>query len=418
MTATISLPARTSRPTPRLAISVSHLSKEYRVVNRGDRSSTAAEAALGRLRQPRRRRANRRLLALDDVSFDVPWGEILGIVGRNGAGKSTLLKILTRITAPTSGRACLAGRVGSLLEIGTGFHPELTGRENVFLNGTLLGMKKKEIQRRFDEIVAFAGVEEFLDTQVKRFSTGMYVRLAFGVAAHLDSEILVVDEVLAVGDADFQSKCLRKLREVANSGRTVLLVSHQLQTVATLATAGLYLEAGQVRYSGGIEAALNAYKQSFELSSDPDVTCASLRPGTGELRFDVVNSAQRVYEPQEEKTIEFQVASGSVPHGPLHLACQVLDSDRNVVAQCDSRLTGVRLEDGSARSGQIRIRGPWLKPGRYSVDMFLSSYAEIADYWENACRFEVVSTLPYPGTAPDWAIARAPVLTDFACELA
>ena len=220
------------------SIAVSGVSKTYRLYTREDQPTTAAEAVIKKMRQPKAKKVLEHFEALHDVSFEVSWGEVVGIIGRNGAGKSTLLKIINRITAPTTGRIELGGRVGSLLEVGTGFHPELTGRENVYLNGTLLGMRRKEIKERFDAIVDFAGTEKFLDTQVKRYSTGMYIRLAFAVAAHLDSEILVVDEVLAVGDSDFQAKCLRKMREVARDGRTVLLVSHQLQTVSDLCTLG------------------------------------------------------------------------------------------------------------------------------------------------------------------------------------
>src|SRR5687767_12722649 len=185
--------------------------------------------------------------ALRDVSFDVGSGEVLGIIGRNGAGKSTLLKILSRITEPTEGRVTLNGRVASLLEVGTGFHPELTGRENIFLNGAILGMGRAEIIRRFDEIVAFAEVEKFLDTPVKRYSSGMYMRLAFAVAAHLEPEILIVDEVLAVGDAQFQKKCLGRMKEVATGGRTVLFVSHNMNAVENLCTTALYLQNGLVK---------------------------------------------------------------------------------------------------------------------------------------------------------------------------
>src|SRR5438309_4469643 len=185
--------------------------------------------------------------ALKNISFDVKQGEVVGIIGRNGAGKSTLLKILNRITEPTSGGADIYGRVGALLEVGTGFHPELTGRENVFLNGAILGMSRAEIRKKFDEIVAFAEIEQFLDTPVKRYSSGMYVRLAFAVAAHLDPEILLVDEVLAVGDAEFQKKCLGKIEEVAQGGRTVLFVSHNLNAVEQLCHAALLLEGGRVQ---------------------------------------------------------------------------------------------------------------------------------------------------------------------------
>ena len=200
--------------------------------------------------------------ALKDVSFTVEQGEVIGIIGRNGAGKSTLLKILSRITEPTNGRVRLRGRVASLLEVGTGFHPELTGRENIFLNGAILGMGRAEIQHKFDEIVAFAEVEKFLDTPVKRYSSGMYVRLAFGVAAHLEPEVLVVDEVLAVGDAEFQKKCLGKMGDMSKGGRTVLFVSHNLAAVKSLTTRGIVLREGKMAFAGQTEAAIINYLQS------------------------------------------------------------------------------------------------------------------------------------------------------------
>ncbi|MCX6935859.1 MAG: polysaccharide ABC transporter ATP-binding protein [Verrucomicrobia bacterium] len=201
--------------------------------------------------------------ALKDVSFEVKRGEVVGIIGRNGAGKSTLLKILSRITEPTEGRVTLRGRVASLLEVGTGFHPELTGRENIFLNGAILGMTKVEIKKKFDEIVAFAEVDRFLDTPVKRYSSGMYVRLAFAVAAHLEPEILVVDEVLAVGDAEFQKKCLGKMQDVATGGRTVLFVSHNMHAVRRLCSTGIFLQEGRLIEQGGIESIVRLYENSF-----------------------------------------------------------------------------------------------------------------------------------------------------------
>ncbi len=200
--------------------------------------------------------------ALRDVSFEIKRGEMVGIIGRNGAGKSTLLKILSRITEPTTGRIALRGRVASLLEVGTGFHPELTGRENIFLNGAILGMHRHEIKAKFDEIVAFAEVEKFLDTPVKRYSSGMYVRLAFAVAAHLEPEILIVDEVLAVGDAEFQQKCLGKMSEVAHDGRTVLFVSHSMQAISTLTRRCLLLNKGACQFDGPTAAATAAYLKS------------------------------------------------------------------------------------------------------------------------------------------------------------
>ena len=200
--------------------------------------------------------------ALRDVSFDVGAGEVVGIIGRNGAGKSTLLKILSRITEPTTGRVTLQGRVASLLEVGTGFHPELTGRENIFLNGAILGMTRQEIRRNFDAIVAFAEVERFLDTPVKRYSSGMYVRLAFAVAAHLEPDIFVIDEVLAVGDAEFQKKCLGKMHEVSRGGRTVLFVSHNMAAVQALCSRAVWLERGSVAATGPTADVVASYLQA------------------------------------------------------------------------------------------------------------------------------------------------------------
>jgi len=238
-------------------IQVRGLSKRYEVA--GERAGLLSEAIVRRLRHPLRDRKES-FWALQDVNLEVGSGEVLGIIGRNGAGKSTLLKVMSRITEPTSGEVELRGRLGSLLEVGTGFHPELTGRENVFLNGAILGMRKPEIQGQFDEIVDFAGIDRFLDTPVKRYSSGMYVRLAFAVAAHLSSEILVVDEVLAVGDIEFQKKCLGKMHSVASrAGRTVVFVSHNMNAVRDLCTRGVVLDAGRVVHDGDTVDALHCY---------------------------------------------------------------------------------------------------------------------------------------------------------------
>src|ERR1700754_4360732 len=245
-------------------IKVQNLSKQYFLGGPVAPYSTIRETIVDLARKPfRALRANGgapNLWALKAVSFEVGRGEVVGIIGRNGAGKSTLLKILSRITEPTEGCVRLRGRVASLLEVGTGFHPELTGRENVYLNGSILGMKKAEIDRKFDEIVAFAEIEKFLDTPVKHYSSGMYVRLAFAVAAHLEPEILIIDEVLAVGDAEFQKKCLGKMDEVSrNQGRTILFVSHNMEAVFRLCTHGILLESGRVRNIGDAKAVVPAY---------------------------------------------------------------------------------------------------------------------------------------------------------------
>lgn len=223
--------------------------------------------------------------ALKDVSFEIKQGEVVGFIGRNGAGKSTLLKILSRIVEPTSGEITITGRVASLLEVGTGFHPELTGRENIYLNGAILGMSKVEIKKKFDEIAAFSEVEKFLDTPVKRYSSGMYVRLAFAVAAHLEPEILIVDEVLAVGDAAFQKKCLGKMDDVAKAGRTVLFVSHNMGVVQTLCSRGILLQGGTVLGDGSAIAAVTTYLKILEQMSSQNLLERTDRSGKGQVRL-------------------------------------------------------------------------------------------------------------------------------------
>jgi lipopolysaccharide transport system ATP-binding protein len=242
------------------SIVVEHLAKRYLIGGAkelGYKTLRDSLAALVRGRNPASARET--IWALHDVSFAAEQGEVIGIIGRNGAGKSTLLKILSRITEPTTGRALLYGRVGSLLEVGTGFHPELTGRENIFLNGAILGMRRAEIARKLDEIVAFAEIHQFLDTPVKRYSSGMYVRLAFAVAAHLETDVLIVDEVLAVGDARFQRKCLDKMEDVGRHGRTVLFVSHNLSAVTRLCSRAVLLDRGRVAESGGASEVVRKY---------------------------------------------------------------------------------------------------------------------------------------------------------------
>ena len=244
-----------------IAIRVTGLSKRYRIGLQKVRYRTLRESISEKFSRIARKEKTKKSFfwALKDIDFEVKKGESLGIIGRNGAGKSTLLKILSRITKPTKGRAVLDGRVGSLLEVGTGFHPELTGRENIYLNGAILGMRRTEIERKFDEIVAFSEIEQFLDTPVKRYSSGMYVRLAFAVAAHLEPEILMVDEVLAVGDAEFQKKCLGKMGDVAKTGRTVLFVSHNMTAIKSLCSKALLLKSGMIEKEGFTSEVVDEY---------------------------------------------------------------------------------------------------------------------------------------------------------------
>jgi lipopolysaccharide transport system ATP-binding protein len=274
-----------------LAISVRNLGKRYRIGHRQQRHETFTAALSAAIASPfRRLRRIRRSIpaeeifwALRGISFELNRGDVLGVIGRNGAGKSTLLKLLSRITEPTEGRMEIHGRLGSLLEVGTGFHPELTGRENIYLNGTILGMKRQEVRSKFDEIVAFSGIETFLDTPVKRYSSGMYVRLAFAVAAHLEPEILVVDEVLAVGDLEFQKKCLGKMSQVAGEGRTVLFVSHSMAAVKSLCTQAILLHEGTVFQRGDVESTVGAYLNlNSPLQEDGLISETANRIGTGD----------------------------------------------------------------------------------------------------------------------------------------
>ncbi|XZE54249.1 ABC transporter ATP-binding protein [Planctomycetaceae bacterium SH139] len=260
---------------PRPVISVENLSKAYRIGAKEEVPDTLMGSLSSVLRSPLKNFSNLKKLsairegnededvlwALRDVSFEVKEGEVLGVIGRNGAGKSTLLKILSRITEPTSGRVVIHGRVSSLLEVGTGFHPELSGRDNIYMNGTILGMTKREIDRKFDEIVDFSGVEKFLDTPTKRYSSGMQVRLAFAVAAHLEPEILVIDEVLAVGDAEFQKRCLGKMKDVAQDGRTVLFVSHNMGAVESLCSRAIEIQHGKLVFNASVDEAIEHYHE-------------------------------------------------------------------------------------------------------------------------------------------------------------
>jgi lipopolysaccharide transport system ATP-binding protein len=267
-------------------IKVENISKQYRLGQVGTgtishdlnrwwhqiRGKEDPYLTIGETNDRTKKSDNEYVWALQDINFKVEQGEVLGIIGRNGAGKSTLFKILSRTSAPTTGRIKIKGRVASLLEVGTGFHPDLSGRENVFLNGAILGMSKQEITRRFDEIVNFSGVERYIDTPVKRYSSGMYVRLAFGVAAHLESEILIVDEVLAVGDAEFQKKCLGKMKDVSvNEGRTVLFVSHNLLAVKSLCKTGLWMEKGLSKKAGLVDQVIDDYMQKDQATKSSDV---------------------------------------------------------------------------------------------------------------------------------------------------
>ena len=362
-----------------LAIRVEHLGKQYALGNEQANYPTFREALVSTVRKPLqwikgdRSIRKEKIWALDDVSFEVMHGEAVGIIGRNGAGKSTLLKILSRITNPTCGRVDIYGRVGSLLEVGTGFHPELSGRENIYLNGAILGMSRIEIIHKFESIVAFSGIEKFLDTPVKHYSSGMYVRLAFAVAAHLEPEILVVDEVLAVGDAEFQKKCMGKMGEVSKEGRTVLFVSHQLDMIRSLCSRCILLNNGQLIAQGPVETVVDVYTQNNMFHEQ---RTEFLIDQQDESSMKVVSG--RVVDDYGEKTDSFDVFSRItlefeyILTKPLEGAVVNFELKRNgsVLFQSfdtdeDPALMNTRLP-GRYKS-IIHIPSPLLKPGNYSV---------------------------------------------------
>jgi lipopolysaccharide transport system ATP-binding protein len=334
--------------------------------------------------------------ALRDVSFKVKQGEVLGIIGRNGAGKSTLLKILSRITEPTEGRISLRGRVSSLLEVGTGFHPELTGRENIFLNGAILGMTQREIRKKFDEIVAFAEVEKFLDTPVKHYSSGMYVRLAFAVAAHLEPEILIVDEVLAVGDTQFQKKCLGKMDEVSrNHGRAVLFVSHKIEAILKLCTHGILLEAGRVANRGDIQGVVQTYLSSQLIASGAVDLSDRPRPTycTGMARVVRISTSEKEswsfpFGRQLSVDVSIDVPS-SVNEVTITIA--IFSAGDFEVATWSNKCASSRLE---VRHGvnRFRIAFPTLRllPGQYSLGISVRDGRGGEDYVHEAASFEIV----------------------------
>ena len=336
--------------------------------------------------------------ALRDVSFEVKRGGVLGIIGKNGAGKSTLLKVLSRITEPDRGRAILRGQVASLLEVGTGFHPELTGRENIFLNGGILGMKKAEIKRKFDEIVAFSEVEQFLDTPVKRYSSGMYVRLAFAVAAHLEPEILIVDEVLAVGDVSFQKKCLGKMQDVAQHGRTILFVSHNMAAVESMCDSALLLIEGRCVAQGDTSVVVQKYLRDLNSASTTPLDQRADRAGSGDIRFcslsldDPHGSSVSAFQCGAEATLNFVVENltDRKVRG-FRLGLNIDSEIGQRVAYLDTMLVGANISDIAPGRWNVRVVIPKipLTPGRYRLTIYATINGIIADWIKNAAIFDV-----------------------------
>jgi lipopolysaccharide transport system ATP-binding protein len=380
-------------------ISVERVSKRYLIGHQlvdttlRDRFSRGLRSATGWLRPGNRSvtRSTEEFWALRDVSFEVPRGQVLGIVGRNGAGKSTLLKILSRITDPTSGKIRMRGRVASLLEVGTGFHPELTGRENVFLNGAILGMSRAEIFRKFDEIVAFSEVERFLDTPVKHYSSGMYVRLAFAIAAHLEPDILIVDEVLAVGDAQFQKKCLNKVGEVTRDGdRTVLFVSHNSAALQSICNQGIWLSQGQLTFQGPINECLAAYLRTGSQSADfpppakdkPHITSIRVMP-----------------QPLSQGKIEIEVGFKSpFPLSPPIVGITISSKFGQPISGGNGRMAGDKWHPQPTASGVVTafVDPVPLHSDTYRLSVYLGDAGMDYDQKLDVVDFDYVSPRFYP----------------------
>jgi lipopolysaccharide transport system ATP-binding protein len=396
-----------------LALRVDGLGKKYRIGKREAAYRTFRDVLADALSAPFKRAAgllrgnaaaaadlSETIWALRDVSFEVKKGEVVGIIGRNGAGKSTLSKILASITEPSEGEVQLYGRVGALLEVGTGFHPELTGRENIYLNGAILGMSRAEIKRKFDEIVAFAEIEKFIDTPVKHYSSGMGLRLGFAVAAHLEPEILIVDEVLAVGDAAFQKKCLGKMNEVAGEGRTVLFVSHNMAAVQGLCERGIVLERGRLAFDGAVEAALEHYLMQGSLAAQGEVTLmphsnrrSAATPILQSIRLtDSAGNAKPIFQSGEPLTIELTLA----PPQPLNMPSIGIGVDDPSGVRLFSLVnryapSGLQIEQIAQPCRVLcQLAELPLLPGRYSLSLSVGTAEEpLMDAIDHAVFLEV-----------------------------
>jgi lipopolysaccharide transport system ATP-binding protein len=390
-----------------VAISVRGLGKKYTIAHNSTRSTSLREAIMQRLRHPfgDGQQERETFWALRDVDFEIRQGEVVGIIGRNGAGKSTLLKLLTRITGPTTGTIDIHGRMASLLEVGTGFHPELTGRENIYLNGSILGMKKAEIDRKFDEIVAFAEIEKFLDTPVKRYSSGMYVRLAFAVAAHLEPEILIVDEVLAVGDSEFQKKCLGKMRDVSRgNGRTILFVSHNMNAVTELCAKAVLLSQGRILLQGPTLDVVQSYASDVALGNSIDLTDHPNRDPSVRRAFrriemlDADGNPEHAFAPPAVIRFRFFIDADKTILSPkVSVGVNNWRGDRIfAVATYLSRSTLPPIRGERVVEGHFEL--PYIVPGQYSIDIGISdSDGHFIDAIYSALAFEILP-INYLGT--------------------
>ncbi|RYD59423.1 MAG: ABC transporter ATP-binding protein [Sphingobacteriales bacterium] len=395
-------------------IKVRDLAKAYRVGLREQKSETLSGALVSWLKSPIKNYTRLRNLsridsdskdddihwAVNDVSFDVNRGDVLGIIGRNGAGKSTLLKLLSRITEPTKGSIEIQGRVASLLEVGTGFSPDLTGRENTYLNGTILGMTRKEVDRKFDEIVAFSGVEKFIDTPVKRYSSGMKVRLGFAVAAFLDPDILILDEVLAVGDAEFQKKCLGKMQDVADQqGRTVLFVSHNMTAVQSLCTRAVWLQDGGIAAAGPVTTVVNDYLRLFSTSNLKQSWAINAAPGNDEAKLLSAtihkHEDRETFQPGEAVEMEFQFLNiGINRQARYDITFHLIDEMSNTVFVGTTVFENIEEQINGVFKAKVKIPEHILHEGTYTVGrlIFLRNKGRVVYEHKDVLSFEIINT--------------------------
>lgn len=375
------------------AIKISDLSKKYRI---GQLKSASLRESVFNFSQ---NKEENYFWALKDINLTIQRGEAVGIVGKNGAGKSTLLKILSKITYPTSGKVEINGRVSSLLEVGTGFHPELSGRENVFLNGTILGMRRNEIKQKFDEIVDFSGVTSFIDTPIKHYSSGMKVRLAFAVAAFLEPEILIIDEVLAVGDADFQKKCLGKMEEVAGEGRTVLFVSHNMQAVKNLCSKAVLLREGKVELESQTSIVIDRYLQNESQATKQNYTLLNekVRKGTQHIIFESLKFDKPNYESGEEMRFSINIKGQGSQYASnnIDLGIAVKGANELNLIHMTNRFINKNIPfDGKSKQVEVSIDNV-LRPGIYQLTLFLRINGIIQDWLSDVASFEIVDSNPY-----------------------
>lgn len=382
------------------SIHVEKLSKQYRI-GELHRETMLRERLVNLIKHPLMKKNKEMIWALKDVSFSVKKGEVIGIIGRNGAGKSTLLKVLSKITWPTSGKMKINGRVASLLEVGTGFHEELTGRENIYLNGSILGMTKKEINVRLDQIFKFADIDKFIDTPIKRYSSGMRLRLGFAVAAHLQSDVLLVDEILAVGDAEFQKKCLRSMGDIGTSGRTVLFVSHNMSAVENLCSRVIWIDKGEVYQDGDARSVITEYLSTFAESCGfgYNLRDIEIRAGSGEIRYtkveflDSEGQSKQLYRSGDGLTARLHYFAKKPilkPHFGLELYSDLGSKITSINTWCD----GFETDSLSPGDGtiEVQIDALNLMPGRYYVSLWLGKVGNIFDRIDHCASLDIESS--------------------------